>query len=135
MECYLNRLLKLFKIVLGPYRIRSSCNHPAARITPLSRSPTMLPYNFDSPRVFSHRFVQISSGLSTDDRLMFVPGIVRFSVSCLLCNVARIEFAGSAVKLCDKRLCNQFCPLFSSPLPGYSAGKAWLDFCQNNAKR
>ena len=81
MECYLNRLLKLFKIVLGPYRIRSSCNHPAARITPLSRSPTMFPYNFDSPKVFSHRSVQISSGLSTDDRSMFVPGIVLFSFS------------------------------------------------------
>ena len=81
MECYLNRLLKLFKIVLGPYRIRSSCNHPAARITPLRRSPTIFPYNFDSPKVFSHRFAQISSGLSTDDRSMFVPGIVLFSFS------------------------------------------------------
>ena len=81
MECYLNRLLKLFKIVLGPYRIRSSCNHPAARITPLRRSSTMFPYNFDSPKVFSHRSVQISSGLSTDDRSMFVPGIVLFSFS------------------------------------------------------
>ena len=83
MECYLNKLLKLFKIVLGPYRMRSSCNHPAARITPLRRSPTMLPYNFDSPNVLSHRSVQIPSGLSTDDRLIFVPGIVRFSVSVM----------------------------------------------------
>ena len=83
MECYLNKLLKLFKIVLGPYRTRSSCNHPAARMKPLRMSPTMLLYNFDSPKVFSHWSVQIASGLSTDDRLIFVPGIVRFSVSVM----------------------------------------------------
>ena len=34
-----------------------------------------------------------------------------FGIPCLLCNVASKAFAGSAVKLCDKRLCNQFCPL------------------------
>ena len=80
LECYPKKLLipKLFRIVLGPYRMRSSCNHPDVLMAPLRSSSIIFENNFDSPKVFSQDFVQIFWGLSTDVSLTFVPGIVRF---------------------------------------------------------
>ena len=69
---------KLFKTVLGPYKMRSSCNHPAARMTPLRLSSTIFPNNVDSVKVFFHVSVQILLGFSTFVSLIFVPGIVGF---------------------------------------------------------
>ena len=83
MECYPKKLIipKLFKIVLGPYKMRSSCNHPDVLMAPLRSSSIIFENNFDSPSVFSHDFVQIFWGLSTLVSLIFVPGIVRFPLS------------------------------------------------------
>jgi hypothetical protein len=90
-----NRLVnpKLLKTVLGPYSMRSSCNHPAARMTPLRLSSTIFPNNVDSVKVFFHVSVQILFGFSTFVSLIFVPGTVGFSA-----------FSSSSTKNIDQRV-------------------------------